>query len=45
MRSAIAVLCTKRCSLIPLCLPLLQVVAVAGCSLPFWGLGWMRVRP
>ena len=33
MRNAIALLCTKHCSLIPPCLPLLQVVAAAGCSL------------
>ena len=31
MRNAIALLCTERCcSLIPPCLPLLQVVVVAG---------------
>ena len=35
MRIVIALLCTERCSLIPLCLPLLQVVAAAGYSLPF----------
>ena len=32
MRSAIVLLCTEHCSLIPPCLPLLQVVAAAGCS-------------
>ena len=39
MRTVIALLCTERCSLIPLCSPLLQVVAAAGCSLPFLGFG------
>ena len=43
MRNAIALLCTEHCSLIPLCLPLLQVVTVVGYSLAV-GLG-MRVRP
>ena len=32
MRNAIALLCTERCSFIPLCLPLLQVVAAIGCG-------------
>ena len=42
MRTVIALLCTERCSLIPRCSPLLQVVAVAaGCSFPFLG---ARVR-
>ena len=33
MRNVIALLCTECCSLIPPCLPILQVVAAAGCYL------------
>ena len=33
MRNVIALLCTECCSLIPPCLPLLQVVVATGCSL------------
>ena len=43
MRSAIALLCTKRCSLIPFCLPLLQVGAAVGCSLVV-GFGLREIR-
>ena len=43
MRTAIALLCTERCSLIPPCLPLLQVVAAAGCSLVV-GFGLREIR-
>ena len=39
MQTVIVLLCIERCSLIPLCSPLLQVVAAAGCSFPFWGSG------
>ena len=45
MQIVIALMYTERCSLIPLCSPLLQGAAAAGCSLSFWGLGWMRVHP
>ena len=44
MRNAIALLCTERCySLIPPCLPLLQVVAAACCSLAV-GFGLREIR-
>ena len=43
MRNAIALLCTERCSLIPPCLPLLQVDAAAGCSLAV-GFGLREIR-
>ena len=43
MRNAIALLCTERCSLIPPCLPFLQVVAAACCSLAV-GFGLREIR-
>ena len=43
MRNAIALLCTEHCSLSPPCLPLLQVVATACCSLAV-GFGLREIR-
>ena len=43
MRSAIVLLCTEHCSLIPHCLPLLQVVVATGYSLVV-GFGLREIR-
>ena len=43
MRNAIALPCIERCSLIPPCLPLLQVVAAACYSLAV-GFGLREIR-